>query len=187
VALTSRSSRTITYAPGGRLAVGPHIAGDGPAGHQKARLPLDWNVDVGERVHLLELAVFEQFEVVAREPPDEVALRIRDGNVHVNVVDADLEGGRWRRSRGCGVWADGPETLAASLTSAQAASSSLTQFPLPFLLSTFPFAFFSPCLDILRNDSSAGEKRTLAFGVVISSRRLLSIIDYRREQRRAHG
>ena len=67
----------------------------------------------------LRLAVFDDLEVVLRQVPDEVALRIGDDGVDLDVVDLDLEGdgGRLRSGRGGGAGACcAPTTPAAAAT-----------------------------------------------------------------------
>ena len=55
---------------------------------------LDRQLDVREHLDLLRLAVLEDFEVVARQAGDEVALLIGDDRVDVDVVHLDLKGDR---------------------------------------------------------------------------------------------
>jgi hypothetical protein len=79
--------------------------------------------------------------------------------------------------------------LAASPMSAQSSfffTDTVSTFRFLLSTSSFLLSFLLAWISSEMTQAQA-KKRTLAFGVVISSRRLLSIIDYRREHRRAHG
>ena len=74
----------------------------GLAGEQRPLGALDRNVDEREGRDLLRLAVLEDLEIARREIGDDVALRVGDEGVDLDVVDLDAErdgrliGGVWR-------------------------------------------------------------------------------------------
>ncbi len=60
------------------------------AHHQPGR-PLDRDVHLRKDVHLLQLAVLVDLEILAREALDDVALVVGDDGVHLDIVDFDPE------------------------------------------------------------------------------------------------
>ena len=82
-----------------RLAVGLRVRRNDALRVEEALGPLDRDVDLGEQLDLLRLAVLEDLEVVLGQPRDEVALRVGDERVHLDVVDLGLEGDGRRRLR----------------------------------------------------------------------------------------
>ncbi len=82
-----------------RVAVGLRVRRNDALRVEEALGLFDRDVDLGEQLDLLRLAVLEDLEVVLGQPRHEVALRVGDERVHLDVVDLGLEGDGRRRLR----------------------------------------------------------------------------------------
>ena len=111
---------------GKRPAIRLRVAGHRPSVDHERVVLLDWNFDVGERVDLLRLAVFEYLEIVPREARDEVALLVGDDHVDVDVVHLDLKRDRWRPLRG--LCLDGRRRLKSGRTNGERNELSLHKY-----------------------------------------------------------
>ena len=80
-------------ASGRDVAVRAHVGRHGAAGEPEPIRPCRGQFDVRERLDLLRPPIFEDLEIIRREAGHEVALRVGDRHVHIDVVDAQLERG----------------------------------------------------------------------------------------------